>query len=178
MRILLSIAILLCSSWTMTGQVEMNSTRTVAVVKGSYIYNFAKSCNWDESFYEQEVFKIAVYGDRELHNELLDKYATRPINNQIVEVVWITDLAQLKEEQVIFVSRFKEKEMALASAICEENGALLITDFNEALSRGSVINFTVINNSISFNVNELQARKNKIILGTRIKNWANKIIEK
>lgn len=178
MRILFSIAIITFSSLALNAQVEMNSTRTVAVVKGSYIYNFAKSCNWEESFYEDDIFRIAVYGDRELHDELLDKYSTRSINNQTVEIVWVTDMGQLFNEQIVFVSRFKEKELANASAICEENGALLITDFDGALLKGSVINFTVVENSISFEVNELQARKNLVLLGTRIKNWANKIIEK
>ncbi|MFK7756362.1 MAG: YfiR family protein [Flavobacteriales bacterium] len=178
MRILLSSAFILICSLALNAQVEMNSVRTVAVIKGSYIYNFAKSCNWDESFYEEDIFRIAVYGDRELHDELLDKYSTRSINNQIVEVIWVTDLDRLSNEQLVFVSKFKEKEIAKASALCEENSSLLITDFDGALSRGSVINFTVIDNMISYDLNEMQARKNLVLLGTRTKSWANKIIEK
>tara|TARA_B100000795_G_scaffold22916_1_gene15364 strand:- start:35180 stop:35716 length:537 start_codon:yes stop_codon:yes gene_type:complete len=158
-------------------QLEMNNTKTVAVVKGSYIYNFAKNCQWDESFYETEVFKMAVYGDSDLYNELIDKYDNRPINNQVVEVVWVTDLDMLFDEQIVFLSAVKKNDLILASDIAEENGSLLITDFNGAISLGSIINFVIVENTISFDLNLTQAVTNGINLGNRMNNWANKIVE-
>lgn len=158
-------------------QLEMNNTKTVAVVKGSYIYNFAKNCQWDESFYETDVFKIAVYGDKDLYHELIDKYDNRPINNQVVEIVWVTDLDMLFDEQIVFLAEIKRSDLSLASDLAEENGSLLITDFNGAISLGSIINFVIIENTISFDINLKQAVANEISLGNRMNNWANKIVE-
>ena len=60
MRQILTLIAAVTLSLAAHGQLEMNNTKTVAVVKGSYIYNFAKNCQWTESFYETEVFKMAV----------------------------------------------------------------------------------------------------------------------
>ncbi len=177
MRTLLAVILYIICSSAAVGQVQMNNTKTVAVVKGSYIYNFAKSCEWDESFYETEVFKIAVYGDKDLFNELVDKYENRPINNQFVKVIWVEDLDLLFDEQILFISSNKKDKLPLISDIAEENGSLLISDFDGALQLGSVINFVVVNNTISFDLNTKQAVTNEIVLGNRMSNWANKILE-
>ncbi len=166
------------TSYVSSAQVEMNNTKTVAVIKGSYIYNFAKNCKWDESFYEEKTFKIAVFGDKNLHDELLDKYSTKPLNNQIIEVVWVTDLELLFDEQIIFISESKKSELTKLSAIAEENSSLLVTDFDGALRGGSIINFIILNNTVSFDINIPQAQNNSVQLGTRMINWANKIVEK
>lgn len=159
-------------------QVEMNNSKTIAIIKASYIYNFAKNCQWDESFYETETFKIAVYGDRDLHDELLDKYSTKPLDNQIIEVIWVTDPNLLFDEQILIVSKEKKDELEELSFIAEENSTLLITDFEGALNLGSIINFVIVKRTIAFDVNINQAEKNMIQLGNRVKNWANKIWEK
>ncbi|MEZ7999100.1 MAG: YfiR family protein [Flavobacteriales bacterium] len=177
MRQILTLIAAVTLSLAAHGQLEMNNTKTVAVVKGSYIYNFAKNCQWDESFYETEVFKMAVYGDRDLYNELIDKYDNRPINNQVVEVVWVKDLDVLFDEQIIFLSEIRKNDLILASNIAEENGSLLITDFIGAISLGSIINFVIVENTISFDLNLAQAVTNDINLGNRMNNWANKIVE-
>lgn len=178
MKYILTIGISLLFFSLSHSQVEMNSAKTVAIVKASYIYNFAKNCQWDDSFYETESFKIAVYGDRDLHDELLDKYSTKPLNSQIIEVVWVTDPELLFNEQILVVSKEKKNELQELSYIAEENGSLLITDFEGALNFGSIINFVVFDRTIAFNVNIVQAEKNLIQLGNRVKNWANKIWEK
>ena len=112
-----------------------------------------------------------------MYNELIDKYDNRPINNQVVEVVWVKDLDVLFDEQIIFLSEIKKNDLILASNIAEENGSLLITDFIGAISLGSIINFVIVENTISFDLNLAQAVTNDINLGNRMNNWANKIVE-
>jgi len=172
--------VLICvlfSALAIMAQGEMNNTKTAAVVKASYIYNFAKSCQWDKSFYEEDIFKISIYGDIDLYNELLDKYNTRPVNNQIIQVVWLEDLNLLFDEQIVYVSQKKKSDLAEIAEAAEENSSLLITDFSDAINQGAVIDFVVVDNTLSFDVNLVQANDNLIQLGNRMKEWANKIIE-
>ena len=175
MRYTLLIFIFSLIGFSSSAQIEVKSTKTQSVIKASYIYNFAKHCKWDDAYYQQSYFKIAVYGDRDLYVELLDKYGTRPINDQSIEVIWIQAPEELNDEQIIFVGSSKKSEISKLAAIAEENKSLLITDFSSGLESGGIINFTVVNNTLAFDVNKGQALKNAIQLGTRIINWANKI---
>lgn len=178
MRYLFFIAIFCGFSFGASAQVEMNGTKTTAVVKGSYIYNFGKNCKWHETFYESDVFKIAVYGDKDLHDELLDKYSTRPLNSQIVEVVWVTDIHLLYDEQIVFVSYSKKDEIQELAQICKENKSMLISDFKGGLENGAIANFVIVDNTITFDLNMAQAEKNFIQLGTKMLDWVNNTMEK
>ena len=83
----------------------------------------------------------------------------------------------LFDEQIVFLAETMRSDLSLASDLAEENGSLLITDFNGAISLGSIINFVIIENTISFDINLKQAVANEISLGNRMNNWANKIVE-
>ena|GEM_PF-1042949 len=179
MRIFLVISFLLGTVFFSTSQTEIKSTNTDIIIKASFIYNFAKHSKWPDSEAEGQKFRIAVFGDKSVYEELIDKYSTRAIQfNQIIEVVWITDASELEDIQVVYIARNKSDALTDISLMAQVQNILVISDFEPIDSQIGSISFTVVDNTISFNVNKTQAEKCGVQLGNRIIDWANKIIEK
>jgi len=179
LRLLLVISILLGFASKCLGQSEMSASKTDIIIKASFIYNFAKHSKWPDSGQESQKFKIAVLGDKSVYDELVDKYSTRAIQyNQAIEIVWVTSIEEIEDVQVVFISKSKNSLIGSATAIAKSNSMLVISDSETENSQVAAISFTVVDSSISFNVNKSQAEKCNIQLGNRILDWANNIKEK
>lgn len=160
------------------GQSGMNTSKTDVIIKASFIYNFAKHSKWPDSDIETQKFRIAVLGDRNVFEELVDKYSTRAIQfNQAIEIVWVASVDELEDVQVVYVSKTKSDLLRPLQAVATIQNILVISEGEEEQKQKASISFVIVDNSISFNVNKKQATTCGIQLGNRILDWANNIIE-
>jgi hypothetical protein len=156
----------------------MNTSKTDIIIKASFIYNFAKHSKWPDSGQENQKFKIAILGDRNVYEEMVDKYSTRAIqSNQSIEMVWLSSAEELQNVQVIFISKAKSSFIDSMMKVASSKNILVISESESINSQKAAISFAVIDNSISFNVNKSQANRCEIQLGNRILDWANNIVE-
>lgn len=153
---------------------EMKDTDTSAIVKAAYIYNFAKLIDWPSTSKEGN-FIIGVYGTTNVYKELINKYSTKRIGTQDIEIKKLSDSPEVGSVHVLFVAQNNASNLKTILNNLQYEPVLIITESDGAIDAGSVINFLVIDNSLKFELNVSEAKNRQLIVGSRLKDLAFKI---
>jgi hypothetical protein len=153
---------------------KMNDTDTTAIIKAAYIYNFAKLIDWPSANKEGN-FIIGVYGTTNVYKELINKYSTKRIGTQDIEIRKLSDSPDVGSVHVLFIAHNNSKDLKAILSNLEYEPVLVITEMDGAINTGSVINFLVIDNNLKFELNVSEAKNRQLIVGSRLKDLAYKI---
>ena len=150
---------------------------TTAIIQASYIYNIAKLVEWREPAMRQGPFVIGVLGSDNLYRELVNKYATRSIGKQPIDVRKLPEMPEVDRCHILFVPS-ADKDL-LAAILRQENtrSTLIITDFPDALANGAVVNFIPAKNTLKYEISLVNAEKHRIDVGLTLRQLADKVVE-
>lgn len=151
----------------------MKDTDTTAIVKAAYIYNFAKLIDWPSSN-KKGNFIIGVYGQTNVYQELINKYSAKRIGTQDIEIKKLSETPDVGDVHVLFIAKNNTKDLKSILNFIEFEPVLVITEEDNTLLRGSIINFLIINNSLKFELNISEAQNRQLIVGSRLKDLAFK----
>ena len=152
---------------------KMKDTDTNAILKASYIYNFAKMIDWPEAE-KSGNFIIGVYGSSGVYKELIKKYASKNIGNQQIEVKKLSDTPTVGKIHLLYITKDKEQDISALLKSIKKKPVLVITENPGSLEKGSIINFIIVDSSLNFELNVDQANKHDLIVGSRLKDLAYK----
>ncbi len=152
---------------------QMKDTDTSAIVKAGYIYNFAKLIDWPSANKEGN-FIIGVYGKTNVYQELIKKYSTKRIGTQDIEIKKLSASPQVGSVHVLFIAQNGTADLKAILNNIQYEPVLVITEEAGTLSKGSIINFLVIDNSLKFELNVSEAKNRQLIVGSRLKDLAFK----
>ncbi|MEO8069721.1 MAG: YfiR family protein [Flavobacteriales bacterium] len=164
--------LLLCSN----GLQREPEKDTIAIVQASYIYNIAKLVEWKDANMRTGNFVIGVIGGANLYQELIKKYATKTIGKQQVEVRKLLDLGDANCH-ILFVGKDNLTMLPSIYKRLEGKPVLLITEYPDALEDGAVVNFTVVDNTLKFELGLVQAKKHRLEVGATLTQLAHTVIE-
>lgn len=172
-KFLLSL-IVVWSFYSFQDSPQMKDVDTTAVVKAAYIYNFAKLIDWPSANKEGN-FIIGVYGTTSVYKELINKYSTKRIGTQDIEIKKLSESPAVGSVHVLFVAQSNIKDLKAILSNLQYEPVLVITESDGAINTGSIINFLVIDNSLKFELNVSEAKNRQLIVGSRLKDLAYKI---
>lgn len=172
-RFFLSFIIVL-ASFSFQQSPRMSDTDTTAIVKAAYIYNFAKLIDWPSANKEGN-FIIGVYGQTNVYKELVNKYSTKRIGTQDIEIKKLSESPEVGKVHVLFVAQSSIGDLNNILKNLDYEPVLVITETDGAISTGSIINFLVIDNSLKFELNVSEAKNRQLIVGSRLKALAYNI---
>lgn len=155
-------------------RVQLNERNTPAIIKASYIYNFAKLISWPEKVTKGN-FIIGVLGDPDLYKQIVEKYSGKQIGSQSIEVIQLLGHEQLPKTHMLFVSRSMSDKVQEISNQLNKTSSLLISERDNGLSLGAVINFVVVDNQQKFEISESNAGAHELTIGTTLKSLAHKL---
>lgn len=144
---------------------------TGAMIKASYIYNFAKLVGWPESR-KKGNFSIGVLGDASLYQQLITKYSGKQIAGQPIEIMQMADPENLSKPHILFVSRKHNDQLDVISKQLARTNTMVITESDKGLAQGASLNFVVVENVLKFEISEANAAAHKLIIGTTLKSLA------
>jgi hypothetical protein len=152
---------------------QLDDADTEALFKAKYLYEFAVSSDWpDES--KKGPFVIAVYGSPNLFLELSDRYATKPVGSQKLEVIQVMDKAEIPDCQILCMSRGVTADLPGISQQLKGTNTMLVTHIEGPAKPGVTINFVIEDSKIRFALNMKEANKRKIVIGSKLIQWAIK----
>ncbi len=145
---LLFIIVVCCSAHCVIAQ----NGEQEANLKAAFIYNFTKYIDWG-SYNSNDLFVIAVVGeDSQVIPPLKEIAKTRTINNKRIEIRIIDDLSDLRDCDIVFIS--KQSRFPLASILTRVGrGVLTISESSGYASQGTDFNFVVVNQRLKFEAN-------------------------
>ena len=157
-------------------QGELDGEDTVANFKAAFLFQFAVANNWPPAT-DNRGFVIGIVGGESVYNELVDKYANKPVGSQVLEVIMLDDFSKVSECEMIYISKAFTKnngETATRKWIkaSENLPVLVVSDAQNGLDWGAAINFKVLDSRIRYEINTAQAELHQITIGSKILSWA------
>lgn len=144
---------------------------TAAIIKASYIYNFAKMIDWPDHL-KKGNFIIGVMGSSSMYQQLVTKYNGKTIGSQPIEIRKISNTQNFTTCHILFVDN--EFSSSLDDVISYVNGTstLLISHHKGALTKGVAINFIVVDDNLKFELSVPNAERNNLFVGMSLKGLA------
>lgn len=148
-------------------QVELDRLKT------AFIYQMTKHINWpDEN--EQDVFKIAVYGEPSIHTEFYKLSQLKKIGTKDIILVKVKSVDDIDNDlQIIFVPKSHSSEIKSISIRLSSIPCVIISENEGSLKIGSMLNFIKRKNKLKFELNSGEFKRKKIKLSNQLLEWAN-----
>lgn len=118
---------------------------------------------------------IGVLGSEEMAAELGRIVAGRTVNNRPVAVRLLREGEPLTGVHMLFVAGTDNARAARALKMAQASPMLVVSECDNGLQLGSVINFTIIDERVRFDVSLDAADKNNVKLSSRLLTVANHV---
>lgn len=147
---------------------------TQSVVKALYLYNFAISIDWPKEFKKGD-FVIGVYGSSSVYDELVKKYKGKPIGAQTIKIKKFTSSSSVSRCHILFIDKDKSNEINSLSKKLKPYSTLIVSEYNNSLSSGAIINFVIKNNKQTYDISKRNAKQYKLVVSSKLIELANSV---
>lgn len=144
-------------------------------VHANIIYHFTKYINWP-SYNNTGDFVIGVVGETPLTNELRKVVAGKKAAGQNIIVKKFSSSSSVFDCQVLFISDAASSSLKKIVNATAGDPVLLVSENKGFASKGSCINFTIVNDKLKLEINKnniqqrgLEIASELLQLGTQVK---------
>jgi len=153
----------------------------INVLKAAYLNKFAHFVSWPNNGEISDIsFKMCIYKDGPLYDQLADKLKDRQIKKRDIEIILITKLNKDTDCQILYLGEPSIKDLASALKISKQNNILLITEHTGAADVGIHINLIrqIINeqNVLWFEVNQDSFKQSNLEVSFKLLKLAKKVV--
>ncbi|MBL7882850.1 MAG: YfiR family protein [Bacteroidia bacterium] len=139
-----------------------------AKIKAIYIYNFTKYIEWPDD-YKQGNFVVGVIGNSAaLLGELNKMASTKTVGAQKFEIKSISSIGDVAQCHIVYI--LNESSAQLPDVIGKTKGksALIVTDKDGLATKGSAINFVIVENKQKIELNKSNIEKYKLKVAAQL----------
>ncbi len=137
-------------------------------VKAAYLYRFTQYIEWPESPASGEPFTIAVLNAPGVAEELERLLPDHPIKNTVAQVRVITRISELGHAQMLYLGAAPPSRLRSLIESIAFGPVLLVTDSEEGLELGSVLNFVTVENRVRFEVSLTAADRSRFRISSEL----------
>ena len=145
-------------------------------IKAALLYRFINYVEWPDSAFASPSapFTIAIAGADALAAELADFAAGRSVLNRPLNVRRLRSGESAKDTHIVFVG--KEAATGLGAILrALPPSALVVSEWENALRQGSVINFVSVDGQVRFEISLEAAHKRNLRLSSRLLSVAHEV---
>ena len=130
-------------------------------VKAACLYNFAKFVDWPPRAFADRNSPIVfgILGDDPFGNALEAIIKNKTVNGRTLTIKRSRRVEDLKDCHVLFISRSEQTRDAQILKSLEGLSILTVSDTEEFLADGGIINFKMQNNKVRFEANVATAQR-------------------
>ena len=149
-------------------------------VKAAFLYKFGGYVEWPQGVFAKPDSPIAigVIGADALAEELARIVAGRTINGRPVTVRKLRPGEAVASLHVLFVGRSDSSRLADILAAAKGQPLLTVTESEEALELGSMINFVVVEDKVRFDIAPPPSESSNLKISARLLGVARKVVSK
>lgn len=171
----LIVAVLLCLSMALGANAQSSASAASSeyLIKAGFIYNFAQLVQWPATAFPQPDSPIVIgilgtdpFGatiDRVIENKKLDGR-----NLVVKRLKWGKELKDLKECNILFVSSSEKEHIADLVNMVKWLPILTIGETPGFATHGGIINLTLEDNKVRFEVNIEAAKQANLNISSRL----------
>lgn len=144
-------------------------------VKGALLHRFIAYVEWPDSAFPapDAPYIIGILGNDALAAELQAFTAGRAVGRRPIAVRRLRGADSLKDVHVLFIAAAEMRQ--LDRALRAAPSSLIVTEWPGALQGGSVINFTLVNEQVRFEISLESARARNLKLSSRLLSVAHNV---
>ena len=149
-------------------------------VKAAFLYKFGSYIEWPSGSFARadSPVTIGVMGADALAEELTRIVAGRNVNGRPVRVRKLRPGDPIAGLHVLFVGRGEGGRLAEILAAARGQALLTVTESEEGLELGSMINFVVVEDKVRFDIAPPPSESSNLKISTRLLGVARKIVAK
>jgi hypothetical protein len=137
-------------------------------VKAAYLYRFTQYIDWPPSATSSEPFTIAVLNAPRVAEELQRMLPGHPIKNGVARVRVITRVQELGHAQMLYLGPAPDGRLRNLISSIAFGAVLLVTDSDEGLDLGSILNFITVEHRVRFEVSLTAADKSRFRISSEL----------
>jgi YfiR/HmsC-like len=149
-------------------------------VKAAFLYKFGSYVEWPSGSFARADSPVAigVMGADALAEELTQIVADRNVNGRPVRVRKLRAGDPIAGLHVLFVGRGEGGRLAEILAAARGQALLTVTESEEGLGLGSMINFVVVEDKVRFDIAPPPSESSNLKISARLLGVARKIVSK
>ena len=137
-------------------------------VKAAFLYHFGTYVQWPTAAPSSDPIAIAVLGDAAVARQLAQFLPGRSIQGRPVQVRTLTRIEDLADAELLFIGRALNPQLARLIAAVEQRPVLVVTDAEDGLERGSMVNFQLVDSRVRFEISLPRAEEAGLMLSSRL----------
>jgi hypothetical protein len=168
MRVLL---LIVCACLTEPSSAQVSATAPVpaSTVKAAFLYKFAGYVEWPVTPPAPDApITIGVFGDAEFAQELAQLTRDRMIGARPIAVRGVAEGDSLAGLQILFIGAQPRDRQRSMLEFASNEPILTVTESEDAIADGSIINFTLQQQRVRFEVSLYAAEQSRLKLNSRL----------
>lgn len=139
-------------------------------VKAAFLYNFIKFVSWpEESFPDtNSPIVIGLLGEDPFGQTLNRVVEGKSISNRPVVLRRSHSLSELSDAHLVFISRSENGRVRQILREVRRKPVLTVSEIDRFCERGGIINFTIRDNKIRFQINPEAARTSGLRISSKL----------
>jgi hypothetical protein len=137
-------------------------------VKAAFLYHFGTYVEWPESARRSESLTIAVLGAPTIVAQLRAFLPGRTIQERPVVVRTVSNVTEIADAQVLFIGAENNGRLRQLIDRVEQRPVLIVTDADDGLEQGAMVNFKVVDERLRFEISLAAAQKAGLMLSSRL----------
>lgn len=163
--------------WPLAAGAQADAAVAEYQVKAAYLYKFLDFVEWPAPSFEsaKSPFVIGVIGADALAAELEVLITRRRVENRPAVVRRLRPGEAVDGLHVLFVGRAAGARVPTLLASAAKQPVLVVTEFDEGLAAGGVINFVLVDKRVRFDVALRSAEAREIKISSRLLGVARRV---
>jgi hypothetical protein len=157
---------------------QADRTAAETQIKAAFLYKFSAFVEWPPKVFARpdSPFTIGVIGADELAAELEQIVKGRTVLERAVVVRRMRRGESVAGIQMLFIGQAEAARLTEILAIAKGHSVLTVTESEDALSHGSMINFVSVDDKVRFDVALPQAERGFLKISARLLAVARKVL--
>jgi hypothetical protein len=157
-KITLSLLFLSCFSLA-NAQVEK--------MQAAFIYNFTMLVSWPPASQSGD-FVIAVMGNSPINQELETMAKQKKAGNQTIVIKKIASADEATKSNIVFIADSQKSKIGDVASKTSGSPVLIVTESDGAIDKGAVVNFTLVQEKLRFELSESKASSRNLKLAANL----------
>ncbi len=148
-------------------------------LKAAFLFNFAQFVKWPSAAFTKEgaPFCIGILGDDPFGSTLEETIQGENIDNHPLTVIRARRIEELKDCQMIFVSRSEEGRVGEILSELDSKPVLTVSEMESFTRSGGDIDFYLAEGKVRFEINPQSARRCGLKISSQLLNLGKIVME-
>jgi hypothetical protein len=143
-------------------------------IKAAFLFNFAKFVDWPAHKFTQpdSPLVIGIVGSDPFGGLLEEAVQDKRINDRTVVVRHVDSMEELRKCHMIFVCRSEADRLGPILSEVRFDSVLTVGETDKFISRGGMINFVMVGDTVHFQINDSAARHAGLKISSKLSSLA------